>query len=146
MIDAKAENAKISHLYDSIMMFVIVISLVPLAFKNQYFLFKGIEYITTFIFITDYLLRLLTADCKLKIKQPLAMIIYPFTPMAIIDLIVILSSFSFLSSGFRVLKVLRLTRTLRVFRAMKFLRYSKNLLIIINVLKKKKRLYPQLQH
>ena len=138
IIDVSTEDNSLSHGYDSFMMIVIIVSLVPLAFKTTNTVFLIIEYVSTFVFIIDYLLRLITADFKTGLKHPAAGIIYPFTPMAAIDLLVILSSFSFLSSGFRVLKVLRLLRTLRVLRAAKMLRYSKSLLIIINVFKKEK--------
>ena len=121
------------------MMFIIIISLIPLAFKTSNTFFSVIETVSTVIFIIDYLLRLITADHALKTKLPAAIIIYPFTPMAVIDLIVILSSFTFLSNGFRILKILRLSKTLKVFRAVKFLRYSKNLIILIEVLKKEKK-------
>ena len=138
IIDVSTEDNSLSHGYDSFMMIVIIVSLVPLAFKTTNTVFLIIEYVSTFVFIIDYLFRLITADFKTGLKHPAAAIVYPFTPMAAIDLLVILSSFSFLSSGFRVLKVLRLLRTLRVLRAAKMLRYSKSLLIIINVFKKEK--------
>lgn len=138
IIDVSTENNSLSHGYDSFMMIVIIVSLVPLAFKTTNTVFLIIEYVSTFVFIIDYLLRLITADFKTGLKHPAAAIVYPFTPMAAIDLLVILSSFSFLSNGFRVLKVLRLMRSLRLFRAAKILRYSKSLVIIMNVLKKEK--------
>ena len=89
------------------------------------------------IFIADYLLRLFTADLKLG-RGALSFLIYPFTPMAIIDLLCILPSFAVLSGGFRVLNVLRLFRTFRVFRAFKALRYSKSLTIIVDVIREQK--------
>lgn len=138
IIDVSTENNSLSHGYDSFMMIVIIVSLVPLAFKTTNTVFLIIEYVSTFVFIIDYLLRLITADFKTGLKHPAAAIVYPFTPMDAIDLLVILSSFSFLSNGFRVLKVLRLMRSLRLFRAAKILRYSKSLVIIMNVLKKEK--------
>lgn len=138
IIEVDNEDNKYSHFYDTIMMFVIVASMIPLAFKTTNTIFTAIEYISTALFIIDYFLRLITADLKTGIKHPLAILVYPFTPMAAIDLLVILSSFSILSNGFRVLKVLRLLRTLRILRAAKIFRYSKSLLIIINVLKKEK--------
>ncbi len=139
IIDAGNSDNKLSVIYDTFMMFIIIISLIPLAFKTSNTFFSVIETVSTVIFIIDYLLRLITADHALKTKLPAAVIIYPFTPMAVIDLIVILSSFTFLSNGFRILKILRLSRTLKVFRAVKFLRYSKNLIILIDVLKKEKK-------
>ena len=61
---------------------------------------------------------------------------YPFTPMAIIDLISILPGLSILSSGFKLLRLFRIFRTFRVFRVFKALRYSKSMTIIVNVMKK----------
>lgn len=139
IIDAGNSDNKLIVIYDTFMMFIIIISLIPPAFKTSNTFFSVIETVSTVIFIIDYLLRLITADHALKTKLPAAVIIYPFTPMAVIDLIVILSSFTFLSNGFRILKILRLSRTLKVFRAVKFLRYSKNLIILIDVLKKEKK-------
>lgn len=132
---ADADN-KASQLYDTFMMFTIIISLVPLAFKTSNKGFEIIDIISTGIFIIDYILRWSTADLKLKTKNPSAFVIYPFTPMAIIDLVVILSALPFVSNGFKVMKAFRLMRTLRVLRTMKFIRYSKSLIIILNVLKK----------
>lgn len=96
-----------------------------------------IDIITVVIFIADYLLRLITADYKLE-KGIKSFLLYPLTPMAIIDLLSIMPSISLLNSGFRVLKIFRLFRTFRVFRVFKAFRYSKNISIIINVFKRQK--------
>lgn len=58
--------------------------------------------------------------------------------MALIDMVVIVSSLNFIASGYKVLKLLRLMRTFRVFRALKIIRYSKSVTIICNVIKKQK--------
>lgn len=139
IIETNQDDNRYSNFYDFTMMLVIVVSLIPLSFKETNDVFHIIEIFSTIIFIVDYLLRLITADYKLDIKHPSAFFIYPFTPMALIDLIAIISSFSFFNNGFRVLKIIRLMRTMRVFRAAKFLRYSKSLLIITNVFKKEKK-------
>lgn len=129
----------LSDIYDYIMMITIIISIIPLAFKNTNIIFDWIEYITVLIFILDYILRLITADFKLK-KSIASFFIYPFTPMAIIDLVSILPSVTMINNGFKLLKLFRLLRTLKVFRAFKFLRYSKSFIIISNVFKKQKRI------
>ena len=121
--------------YDLFMMVTIVASLVPLTFKESTTALDWIDHITVAIFIVDYALRFITADLRLgRGKKSFAL--YPITPMAIIDLLCILPSFSILASGFRILKVVRLLRTLRVLRSFKALRYSKSIDIIINVVKK----------
>ncbi len=128
-------ESKASSIYDIFMMIVIVVSLVPLAFKNnETGIFLKIDMACVIIFIIDYLARLLTADFKLN-RGAASFFIYPFTPMAIIDLLCILPSLHILRSGFRILKIFRLFRTFRVFRAFKMIRYSKSINIIIDVIK-----------
>ena len=58
--------------------------------------------------------------------------------MAIVDLVSILPSVTFINNGFRVLKVSRLFRSLRVFRIFKSFRYSKNVALISRVFSKQK--------
>jgi voltage-gated potassium channel len=98
-------------------MAAIVISIFPLAFKETNIVFQWIEYITVSIFILDYILRIATADYKLK-KAASSFVLYPFTPMAIIDLLSILPSVIVVNDGF---KLLRLFRLIKVLRAFKFL-------------------------
>ena len=133
-----AKNNLLSSIYDVFMMAVIVISLVPLAFKETNTAFTVIEYATVGVFVLDYLLRLWTADLKLK-KSSLSFFLYPLTPMALVDLLSILPSLTMLNGGLRLLKIFRLLRALKVFRTLKFLRYSKSFEIILNVFKKQKR-------
>lgn len=64
--------------------------------------------------------------------------IYPVTPMAIIDLLAILPTFTIMASGFKILKLFRLLRTFRVLKVFKIFRYSKSIIVISNVIKKQK--------
>ena len=138
IIESAENDSKLSNVYDFIMMVTIVVSVVPLAFKETNTVFQWIDYITVTIFILDYFLRLITADYKLK-KSVVSFFVYPITPMAVIDLISILPSITILNSSFRLLKLFRLLRTLKVLRAFKFLRYSKSFDIITNVFRKQKK-------
>ncbi|MCI5918858.1 MAG: ion transporter [Roseburia sp.] len=135
IIEVANENDSISSLYDGFMLVTIIISIVPLCFKSQSAGFLYIDRITAMIFILDYFLRWMTADLKLKKYKSRAFLMYPFTPMAIIDLFSILPSITILNPGFRLLKLFRLVRTFRIF---KFIRYSKSIRVILNVLKKEK--------
>lgn len=137
VIEISSGDDLASSIYDYSMMVVIIASLVPLAFKQPVAAFTIVEKVTVVVFIVDYLMRLFTADLKLK-KGWVSFFIYPFTLMALIDLMCILPSFTALSSGFKVLKVLRLLRAFRVFRAAKMLRYSKSFLIISDVIKEQR--------
>lgn len=138
VIESASESDRLSNVYDVFMMTVIIASLVPLAFKKETFLFYIIDIVAVVVFILDYLLRLLTADFKLN-KDGLSFLIYPFTPMAIIDLLCILPSINIISGGFRILKVFRLFRTMRVLRIFKFVRYSKSIRMIIGVFARQKK-------
>lgn len=137
IIEVADENNRMSRIYDILMMITIFISIIPLAFKTQSHLFEIIDDITVFIFIIDYILRLITADYKIK-RGIISFVIYPFTIMAIIDLISILPSLTIINNGFKLLKIFRLIRTLKVFRLFKVIRYSKNIMIIISVFQKQK--------
>ena len=137
MIEIAEENDTLSSIYDIFMMVVIIASLISLTIKEGSDILNLIDYITVAIFIADYVLRLATADFKLR-KGSKSFLLYPMTPMALIDLFSILPSLAVLNSGFRVSKIFRLIRTFRVFRVFKAVRYSKNIAIIINVFKKQK--------
>lgn len=137
IIEIADDNDTLSRMYDLYMMVVIIVSLVPIAFKEQNNLLSHVDGVTACLFIIDYILRLVTADRKLQ-KGWKSFLIYPFTPMAIIDLLSILPSLTMLNSAFRVLKVLRLLRTLRVFRVFKVIRYSRSINIILNVFRRQK--------
>ena len=66
IVEPTDNNNKLSSVYDFIMMTTIIVSIIPLAFKETNIVFQWIDYITVGIFILDYLLRLITADYKLK--------------------------------------------------------------------------------
>lgn len=124
-----------SHIYDVFMLCMIILSVVPLMFWDDYPVFKCIEIVTTAVFIFDYLLRWATADVKQE-KGTAAFLKYPFTFWAIIDLLSILPSFNILGETF---KVARTARLLKMFRLLKALRYSSQILVFFNVLKKERK-------
>lgn len=134
IIEIASEGDRASTIYDSLMMVVIITSLVPLAFKETNPILNLIDRFTVCIFIFDYALRLLTADMKLR-KGTVSYVLYPFAPMAIIDLMAILPSFTALLPGVRLVKLLRLFRTFRVFRSFKVFRYAKSVQIIVDVIR-----------
>lgn len=138
IIELADDNDKLSRIYDIVMMSTIFISLIPLAFKEELFIFNIIEFISVTIFIIDYVLRWITADYKIGRKRVVSFIRYPFTLMAVIDLVSILPSISLLNSSLRVLRVVRLFRTFRIFRIFKAVRYSRSIHIIKNVIENSK--------
>ena len=124
-----------SYNYNYFMIAVIVISIIPLMFKQTTRLFQIIDVFSVSIFIVDYILRFSVADYSLQ-KGARSFILYPFTFMALIDLASILPSFNIVPVGYRLLKLFRL---LRVFRVFKLFRYSKNIVRIVNVLKNERK-------
>lgn len=117
-----------------VMTVLIVASLVPLCFKDSNPALEAIEYACVVVFILDYLARWVTADLKLG-KGALSFVIYPFTPMAIIDLLSILPVFLALNDALRTLRVLRLFRAARAF---KLIRYSRSASAISAVFEKQR--------
>lgn len=133
MVENKNENLSV-RAYNLLMLLTIAASIMPLMIKHHSDLFLTVDYITTIIFCVDYLLRLITADIKLK-RGKLSFWLYPLTPLALIDLCSILPTFLLLNNSLKLLKVVRMGRLLRVF---KVVRYSKNIRILTTVIKKQK--------
>ena len=80
----------------------------------------------------------MTADYKYEKRSVWSFAKYPFSIMAIIDLLSILPSLTVVNSGFKVLRVLRMLRAMRVSRVFKAMRYSKSFKIIANVMRSSK--------
>lgn len=138
IIETSEDGDRASSAYDAFMVAVIVVSLIPLAFKTEYRAFQIADKICVGIFAVDYLLRLFTADYKFKKRSVLSFFRYPFSFMALIDLLSILPSVTALNGGFKVLRVMRMIRALRVLRVFKAVRYSRSLQIIGRVFKASK--------
>ena len=129
-------NSVASKIYDWAMLVFIIISLVPLAFREQTDYFLWLDIISVSVFIIDYILRWLTADMKFPNRKSWqAFLLYPITPFAILDLLSILPSFAIFNRAF---KLLRITRLLKILRVFKFIRYSKNMQILFKVLYKER--------
>ena len=136
IIEVSSNNDIWSSIYDYSMIFIIVFSLIPLAFKESNIYFQLLDIFAVSIFILDYLARILTADFKYSGKKSYPFIRYPFSFMAIVDLISILPSLIIVNNSLRLLRVLRMARAFRVFRVFKAMRYSKSISIIIGVFKR----------
>ena len=138
IIENSEGNDLASSVYDIGMLITIVVSIIPLAFKQTNGFFHVTDVVTTVIFIIDYVLRLCTADLKFRKTGVVAYIRYPFTVWAIIDLVSILPTLTALNSGFKLFRLLRIARTFRVFRIFKAFRYSKSFAIIVKVINNSK--------
>ena len=133
--DDSGEN-KLSNLYDIFMIVVIAISMIPLMTKQQTALTNIIDEVCVIIFIADYVLRFITADYLFKDKS-FPFLRYPFSFMAIIDLLSIIPSLTTVNRALKALRLMRLLRLLKVFkvfRAFRTLRYSKSVTMILHVI------------
>lgn len=130
----KDDRTWASRLYDSYMLVMIIASIVPLMFIEERPEFKYIELVTVVAFIVDYVLRWYTSPLRLK-KGAMSYIIYPFTFMAIIDLLSILPVMNILIESF---KLFRLTRLLKIIRLLKVFRYSSKITVFVRVVRKER--------
>lgn len=134
IIEADSQDSVASKAYDIFMCIVIILSIIPLMFTQELPLSRPVGVAITAIFIVDYLLRWMTADLKLG-KGGWSFVLYPFHPMAIIDLLSILPGVKVLNPVYR---TLRLSRALRAIRLLKLTRYNNKILLFWKVLKKER--------
>lgn len=132
------DTGKKATIYNTIMLLTIIISLICLTFKQNYFIIQIIEIFTVSIFILDYFIRLILAGYNKK-NGALLNLIYPFTPWAIIDLLSILPSFSLLSNGFKIFRIMRVSKILRSLRILRLFKVSKEIHFLFIIWKKEKR-------
>lgn len=127
---------KIGQLYNRAMICLIFISIIPLFFKQSNLAFIVIDKITVAVFVADYFLRWAGYAVQVKKSGGGSALLYPFTFFAVIDFISILPSFIGINTGFKLLRLLRLSKS---FRALKLLRYSKNFETILVVIRKERK-------
>lgn len=128
----------LGKMYSLIMIVAIVISLLPLAFKTQSNFMIVSDEITVSFFVIDYFLRWITADFKYSEHSVFSFVRYPFSAMAIIDLLSILPSVTFLTSALKILRITRLARALKILRVVRFARYSRSIAILTRVMQRSK--------
>jgi voltage-gated potassium channel len=135
IIEVAEDGDRPSQLYDIMMVTTIIVSLLPLTVKEYYDVFYYTDTAAMIIFIFDYVARLITADLKFTKYGKGAFIRYPITPMAIIDLLSILPFLTMVDNSLKLLRICRILESLRIIRVFKMLRYSRNLVIVLQVLK-----------
>lgn len=136
VIEPNKEN-NFSRAYDCIMLMAIIIGVFPLMFRTQYKLFWYFDLISCLCFVIDYILRWVTCGLRSNKKNLVTYIVYPFTPMAIIDLLSILPTINLLAPTF---KVARFSRLLKILRVVKVVRYFESLEIILAVIRKQRKI------
>lgn len=136
LIEPRIENP-ISRAYDWLMLVAIALGIFPLMFREHYRLFFYFDLFSGFCFIIDYILRWITADIRSKKPKTVSFLLYPITPMAIIDLLSILPTINLINPTF---KVMRVSRLMKVLRVIKVIRYYEPLEIIMSVARRQKKI------
>ena len=129
----KAENGdRVSHIYDIVVSLTAIVSMLPLMFKEQNGILDRIDTVTVYILFLDYILRWMSYDfiSKWFRGRRTALVVYPVTPLAIIDLLSLLPSLGLLGHGFRFL---------RMFRIFKLFHYSQSFSRILRAFDKEKK-------
>ena len=135
VIEVSNVGDRSSRAYDVVITTAVIVGLLPMTLKGENLYTRLIELLTGFIFLTDYCVRVYTADFKMGYKSIKAYIAYVLTPLAIMDLLAIIPVITLFIpvSGF-----IRLLKLFRFFRVFKLIRYSKTMIVIANVIRKVK--------
>lgn len=148
VLERADKQDKLSRAYDYFIIILVILSAVPLMIKTWTEEIVLLDRAVTILFVIDYLLRWACAD-----KMPWAkdrdkwqsFLLYPFTPMAIVDLLSILP----VVTTFRLLptmslnnfvKVMRILRVFRCVRFFKTMRYSNSFVYLYRALKREAKL------
>ena len=105
-------------MYDWVMLIAILVATIPLMFREQSTLFYYFDVIPCGLFILDYILRWITADYRNPKRGAWAFVVYPFTIIAIIDLLSILPTFNFVKDAFKLTRIIRLLKFVRMVTAL----------------------------
>jgi len=128
------DDSRKSRIYYYVMFVCIICSIIPLMFHKDHPYFWYFDVIPCALFVFDYILRWICADYSLK-KGAWSFVIYPFTFMAIVDILSILPTLQLIGPVF---KSARLTRLLRIVRVFKFIRYFEPLETVMTVMRKER--------
>lgn len=133
---APRKGNTLSRLYDGIMLCAIVVGIIPLMFREQCSVFVYFDWFSCCCFLIDYVLRWLTADLRSKKKSGIAFLVYPFTLIAILDMLSILPTFNLVNQSF---KIARVSRLLKIIRVLKIIRYYEPLEITLSVVRRQRK-------
>jgi len=117
IIEPLSKRHPASKWYDRAMVVVTLLSFVPLVFHNEaVWPLALINVICAVVFVVDYVMRFITADYHYKRHGVSSFLRYPFSPLALVDLLVILSVAGGMNSGLRLLRAGRLLHVVRIFQ------------------------------
>ena len=135
IVELKEVNSLASRLYNQFMLVLVVISMLPLAFKEDYAIFAITDVVVVSVFIVDYLLNWMTADIRFGKRGIWPFIRYPFSLPGIVDMLSILPALAFIHDGFRLLRITRGLRILRMLSVFKLVHHSQNMVLVVRTLR-----------
>lgn len=135
IVELKEVNSLASRLYNQFMLILVVISMLPLAFKDDYAIFAITDVVVVSVFIVDYLLNWMTADIRFGQRGIWPFIRYPFSLPGIVDMLSILPALAFIHDGFRLLRITRGLRILRMLSVFKLVHHSQNMILVVRTLR-----------
>lgn len=148
IVERADEGDSASYAYDIFIAVTAVLSITPLLLRVSDFatlparIIQIIDIVTVYILLGDYFMRWMTHDMRCKERGHdhgwHAFLVYPFRPMAIIDLISLLPTLIVMPEMFRFLRLLRLLKLFRVLRSLSivgnvFIREGRTLLSVLVV-------------
>lgn len=131
LVEKTKDGNRIGRLYDYYIVAVALLSVMPLMFREPMPFFKHLETVTVYLLFLDYILRWMTYDYHIGRHQAHVFLLYPFTPLALMELFGILPTIGLLPTSFMILRLLRLV---------KIAQYSKSCERIITVFHKQGKL------
>lgn len=135
IVELKEVSSLASRLYNQFMLILVVISMLPLAFKEDYAIFAITDVVVVSVFIIDYLLNWMTADIRFGKRGIWPFIRYPFSLPGIVDMLSILPALAFVHDGFRLLRITRGLRILRMLSVFKMVHHSQNMILVVRTLR-----------
>ena len=137
VIEQTEESGIGNKIYAFGMFVVIVASMIPLAAKEPPETYRVLETVTFIVFVLDYLLRLGTADLRMK-QGAASFLRYPLGPLAVCDLLAILSYLIPVTFPLHLLRMLRLIRGLKVLRIFKSFRIVRSISMILEIIREQR--------
>ena len=135
IVELKEVNSLASRLYNQVMLILVIISMLPLAFKEDSAIFAITDVVVVSVFIVDYLLNWMTADIRFGQRGIWPFIRYPFSLPGIVDMLSILPALAFIHDGFRLLRITRGLRILRMLSVFKLVHHSQNMILVVRTLR-----------
>lgn len=141
--NAKDKTAEAVNLFMLVLVVLnvtaVVLETVESIYEVHRVLFQYFADISVIIFTIEYILRIWSCDVDPKYRHPLlGRLRFALTPLALIDLLVILPTYAMLAFPTDH-KLLRSLRLLWIFRLLKLSRYSDSLQTILDVIRAQKR-------